>query len=208
MSIANDKVKKYWADRSKQQGRRTVGFANAPLDKQDEYYRKRIEFMLPHMNTELFTLDYGCGIGRFSKLFNPDKYLGVDVTELLLHIAASDNPEYNYIILNNPYITASNLAPIEQFFSSTVLQHNTDETIRLIVSSLKGLPIKRFMLYETTAELKSGGHMNFKSFEDYGNLISEVFEISKSEQFKFMPEHINIEHSLMIFDIDADFLQT
>ena len=94
--IALDKVKAYWEKRSAKHGERTVGPNNWPAKRQDELYATRQEFVKTRMPCDKLVLDYGCGTGRYSGLFVPSKYLGMDVCERLLSVAKQRNPEHRY----------------------------------------------------------------------------------------------------------------
>ena len=174
--VPKDRVIQYWNYRVAQQGKGTVGFNNIPIADQDKNYDIRSGFIMSHVDADLFTLDYGCGVGRYSQFFDKDKYLGVDITKQLLDIAIDENAGYDYILLSSPSLTGVSLS-IDQFFTATVLQHNTNETVRTIFDGLSKCNLRSIVLYESTMDMpnKAGSHMNFRSVDDYYNLVSEYF---------------------------------
>ena len=198
--VPRDYVIQYWKNRASQQGKRTVGFNNIPIAEQDENYKIRTNFIISKLDTNLFTLDYGCGVGRYSKFFT--KYLGVDITRKLLDIAIEENPEYNYELLTNPDLSDIDLSGIEQFYTSTVLQHNTDESVKLILSGLsKAKNLNSIVLYESSAYRVNviNSHMNFRTVEDYERLVKEHFDVKGFKYFKHMIH--GAEHALMKFKL-------
>ena len=200
--IEYNRVIEYWKNRASQQGKKTVGFSNQPLQQQDEQYKTRFDFIIPRIDTTLKTLDYGCGVGRYTKFFNIDNYVGVDVTKELLDIAIAENGGYKYVQLTKPDLSEINDINIEQFLSCTVLQHNSDEGVKIIFNSLQekiGNNGINIILYENTANIVNviGGHVNFRTVEEYNNLIKLYFDIINFQYFKHVIH--NEEHSLMLF---------
>lgn len=200
--IEYDKVKEYWGQRAKEQGKGTVGFANRPLNIQDEEYNERFEFIIPKINTELITLDYGCGVGRYSKFFKPDKYVGVDITQDLLNIAKEENSEYKYVLQTTPDLSCIGDINFQQFFSATVLQHNSDEGVDKILFSLRKLVSDKtsIILYENTFNYPNseGRHIKFRSVDEYKRFVETYFIV---ENFQFFTHIIHgEEHSLIIFN--------
>lgn len=198
--IPHDFVIRYWEERARQQGKRTVGYNNIPIAEQNDNYKIRTDFIIPKVDTELFTLDYGCGVGRYSKFFT--KYLGVDVTKELLDIAINENPEHDYRLLTSPDLSDVDLSGIEQFYTSTVLQHNTNESVKLILSELsKADNLKSIVMYECSTHRvdMNNLHMNLRTVKGYEDLVGEYFDVKKLETF----EHIihGAEHALMKFTL-------
>jgi 2-polyprenyl-3-methyl-5-hydroxy-6-metoxy-1,4-benzoquinol methylase len=56
--------------------------------------RKRFAKVMPHMIGKV--LDFGCGIGEFSKHCNPKRYLGFDVDKASLETARRKHPEFTF----------------------------------------------------------------------------------------------------------------
>ena len=198
--VPRDYVIQYWKSRASQQGKRTVGYNNIPIDEQDENYKIRTDFIISKIDTSLFTLDYGCGVGRYSRFFT--KYLGVDITKELLDIAIEENPGYSYELLISPDLSGVYLSEVEQFYTSTVLQHNTNESIKLILSELsKAENLKSIVMYESSAYgvNVSNSHMNWRTVEDYEKIVREHFDVLKFEYFKHMIH--GSEHALMKYGV-------
>ena len=177
-------AKSYWNKRSSTQKKLTVGYVgNSTLAKQDKEYQEKIDFVSPFINPSLKTLDYGCGAGRWAFLF--ENYLGVDITENLLNIAKEENPTKSFYQLKEPYLSANDdqttldyLSEVEQFFSSTVLQHCDDNLVSKIfetMSIFKNTDID-FVLYETTIK-KGAYHNKGRTLEQYISLMSPYFEV-------------------------------
>lgn len=176
--IKKENVKKYWDNRSSQQGKNTVGFGNKPLTEQDKNYQIRYSFILPYLDTTLKTIDFGCGVGRYSGFFEPDKYLGVDITKNLLDIAVHENSKHDYNLLSEPNLTGINY-DYEQFFVATVLQHNDDDGVRDILRTINSDFLKRIVLYENTSDIpnREGRHIKFRSVKEYIEFMKEFFNV-------------------------------
>lgn len=179
--LNKNQVKDYWVKRSSKQGGLTVGFSgNTTMQAQDEEYNQKIEFVKPFLDPNLRTIDYGCGIGRWAKLFN--NYLGVDITPSLLDIAKENNPDKEFLQLSKPYFTQDAIAKIkpwdfQQFFTSTVLQHCDDELVSDIFKSLSKIKKENFVcvLYETS--IKNGAYHNKgRDIYEYIRLMSPYFQ--------------------------------
>jgi len=184
--LNKQEVQKYWVDRSQQQGKKTVGFIGHDLNQQNKEYDEKISFVLPWVDRELLTLDYGCGVGRWSWIF--DRYIGVDITQNLLDVAIKENPYKKYYYLSTPTLenfTAVDLSQVKQFFASTVLQHCDDDLCDNIIQTFAlHKPVSpTFILYETS--IKEGAYHNKgRSALEYANIISKHFSVKevKSEE--------------------------
>lgn len=196
--IPFNKVISYWEKKTSEQKKNAVGFANE-LVKQDKNYQIRFDFIIPKIDTTLKTLDYGCGIGRYANFFNPDKYIGIDITKELLHIAICDNPEYDFKLQTIPDLSEFTNIDFDQFFSCTVLQHNTDNGVDKILSSLKKLKPKNLtiVLYENTTNAQNIEFVNFRTIKDYKDFIEKYYKIKNWNYYKHIIH--GHEHSLIIF---------
>lgn len=198
--ISQDKVKKYWDKRSTEQGIRTVGPNNWEINRQNKIYSVRNEFITSKVPHDKYVLDYGCGTGRYSRLFAPTLYLGVDICENLLAIAARDNPEYQYELLPNPIPKPIDF-PFDVFFTATVLQHNDDEGFERILASLQAISGRRpliFCIYENTADKQGEPHVCFRSVKRYLEFISKYFHIIKHDSWAHVVH--GEEHSLILVE--------
>lgn len=87
-------------------------------------------------------IDFGCGYGRLCESFDPEKYLGVDISPALIAEAKSKFENYRFSLLTNEVMGA------ELYLAYTVFLHLSDrelhETLRqfrckwLIVSEILG----------------------------------------------------------------------
>jgi SAM-dependent methyltransferase len=179
MSIPKEKVKSYWGKRSSEQGPRTVGFANGSMENQDKEYDIHRSFVFPYLNKEAATLDYGCGIGRYTDLYNENNYIGADITQRLLDIAMSNHPDHSFVKLDN----VGDIPDVEfdVFFTATVLQHNSDETVDLIFSNLRKIKSKnlQFILYENNHA--QCYHVKKRSSSEYLDIVSNYFQVKSFE---------------------------
>lgn len=190
----------YWKERTEKQKELTVGFSQHSKVEQDILYKEKNNFIFSKIDSNKRTIDYGCGIGRCSMYFNNKRYLGVDITEKLLDIAIKNNPNYNYKLLLNPFLTNLNF-DFELFFTSTVLQHNDDNLVMKIFESLRDIKKNGFeiVLYENTNDSVNSNHMCFRKKDDYKNIVKLYFNINEYFYYDRI-DHLE-QHSLMIFKV-------
>lgn len=67
--LKENEVKNYWNIRYQQQDERAVGFWESSIEEQNKRYEIRKTFISTLCPTNLKTLDYGCGIGRYADFF-------------------------------------------------------------------------------------------------------------------------------------------
>jgi SAM-dependent methyltransferase len=201
--LSQNRVFEYWKERAGKQGKKTVGYSGKNLLTQKWNYNKRFKFIISKINTDAVTLDYGCGVGRYSSFFDKNKYQGADITAELLDIARKDNPDYSYTLLDTPNLSNVDLENIEQFFCATVLQHNDDDGVKKILESLcekvgdKELTI---VLYENvqTVGTKEKEKIKFRDPIDYFILVNLFFDVKNVRCYKHIIH--KEEHALMIFE--------
>lgn len=189
-------LRDYWRARAAKQGEIAVGFAGRPKEIQEAILQEKIAFIRQWIHPDLLTIDYGCGVGLFSRLFSPDLYLGMDITPEFLVIARQNNPQHRYEQIEPGTIPA---APIEQFLTVNVLQHNDDITVAEIFRKLGekypegGL---RIVLYENSHDAKDSPHMRFRKPEEYAQFVAEHFAIHKMESASHVVH--GEEHSITV----------
>jgi len=173
MGLKQAQVKEYWKERSSEFGATTVGLHGSTIEEQDARYEERKDFIFKRVRKDLRTLDYGCGIGRYSIDF--ENYIGVDVTKTLVDIAKANHPDKEFILLESPVISKE----LEDYnwdmlFTATVLQHNDDEGVRRILESVKQIQAGgfTFCLYENA--VANASHIKARTTEDYVDLISDA----------------------------------
>ena len=202
MGIKTDEVIEYWRDRAEQSKSAAVGFDAKNLTKQDERYGERNEFLFGPIDTSIHTLDYGCGIGRYSSMF--DNYLGVDITLELLKIAKRNNPTKKYMQLSHPFLTKTHkdYSKVAQIITTTVLQHCEDKLVQIIFDSMfehikqKGLV---FSIYEKDDGI-SKPHVASRSPVQYGQMIQEAGYVAKFMENKSHMIH-GEKHTLTIIGV-------
>ena len=81
-----------------------------------------------NINKKNFVLDFGSGAGFFSNLFNPSKYLGVEINKSFVNISRKKNKKYKYRILKKNYLKGFE-KKINLIFINNVLHHLTDKQV-------------------------------------------------------------------------------
>lgn len=165
MAISKNGVKKYWDQRSLRQGPLATGEGTDMLIQEMQHVDRSL-FIQPHIRTDLKTLDYGCGLGRFSLMFL--NYIGCDITQSFLDYAKSTKPQKTFIKIEVGEVPN---VDFEVFFTCTVLQHNSDEMVWEI---FKKLPKGIFLYLYENNEPGTSLHVKGRSPQDYFQLLLDA----------------------------------
>ena len=176
--ITPDKVELYWRERATKYGKLAVGYKNSPAVKQNAIHTLNTDFIFDLCPTDLYTLDFGCGIGKYAQNF--DRYVGCDVTEQFLSVAKEENPDKVFHLLTRPHIDSDEdrFSKVELVFVATVLQHNSDAGVNEILESLRHVTENKFMLalYENSSDA-SAAHIKGRKSVEYRNFVSRHYNI-------------------------------
>lgn len=185
-AVPAHQVRAYWKERYEKQHGTATGFAGLPAEKQEVIACNKIAFILPWVNQDAFTVDYGCGTGTMSEMFHPMNYIGMDITAEFLALARERHPDFTFHQLRSA--GAKDLGDqlpenFTQFMTCNVLQHNEDATV---LSIFKSISKKRsegftFLLYENSHPARSTGHMRFRQPDDYICMVGRFFTVKMSE---------------------------
>lgn len=198
--INENNVIQYWHNRSKIYGSKAVGF-DAKEDINSSLTEMRKDLFKKFIRLSLPTLDFGCGIGKYSDLF--PKYFGVDITDYLLKKAKFYHKDKSFFILNKPYLTdkfRKYFYSVEQVFTSTVLQHcNDDLIIKIFKSFLMLYNLNYINLYEKNNN-DTKPHVKSRCTQEYHNLL-----IDSGFYIKQINSHTHTihgeNHTLSIFKV-------
>lgn len=91
----------------------------------EDEYSQHIKMNISKKN---YVLDFGSGAGFFSNLFNPNKYLGVDINKNFIRVSKIKNQKYKYRILEKDYLRGYE-RKINLIFINNVLHHLSDKQI-------------------------------------------------------------------------------
>lgn len=83
------------------------------------------------------TLDLGCGTGEYSRLFEADRYLGVDVHPGYIAFAQRRNPQHQYLC-GDARVWPGTGAPFDLVLVNGVLHHLDDESARAFLRAAHG----------------------------------------------------------------------
>lgn len=204
MSLDLEKVKDYWKKRATEQEERTVGFCGADLEQQVKNYQERKEFIFKYLPDDKFTLEFGCGIGRYRDMFK--SYIGCDITEDLIEMARKRNPFFTgFHLLEQPYLTEDCIdvevrQNIEMIFTATVLQHNSDNAVHKIIDSFRNAFRLKciFAFYENNHNIRSA-HVKSRTSTEYKDIVDKYYDIL---DWKHYGHIIHGErHTLSIFKV-------
>lgn len=95
------------------------------------------EFVSPHETV----LDFGCGVGRLTRCFAPDRYVGVDVNLSALLRAEEHHPEHHYEYVQDE------LPRADVALAYTVLLHVPDDALDGVITRL-ARAVRRVLVVE------------------------------------------------------------
>ena len=135
-----------------------------------------------------YVLDFGSGAGFFSNIFNPNKYLGVEINNNFVAVSKKNNKKYKYRVLKNNYLRGYEKR-INLIFINNVLHHLTDKQIidtfsffeknlkkRTEVFIIEPLFPKTFFSLEFFLKVLDIGN-NIKTKKNYLSLFKKVLSI-------------------------------
>lgn len=185
----------YWTNRYADQKEKLVDFVKHTPEQAESLFQERIKFFFEDENVccprNLCTLDFGCGVGRYSTFF--ENYLGVDLNDKIVEYAQEQFPSKKFCVYekeNRSSIPTFHFPPEvkkfnpQLFFTSTVLQHCNDSFVLRIFDSLQSVISGNkliFFLYENEQAQQS--HVCGRSPDRYTQMV-EYFFIVKSVESK------------------------
>ena len=145
-------------------------------------------FIKKNFNKKNYVLDYGCGAGFFSQLFNPKKYLGVEINKSFLNTSRIRNSKHTFKLLKKNYLKGYE-NKIDYIFINNVLHHLTDDQIfetfiffkktlkkKIKVFIVEPLLPKSFFSVEFFMKVLDIGD-NIKDKRNYVNLFKKILYI-------------------------------
>ena len=148
-----------WNYRARKYGYDAVGVIGTKNEVQEAQYAQTKKFLKDKLPQDKSVLDYGCGVGRLSELFNPELYTGIDISPEMLKIARKTHPEYTFLDLGE-------IPETDIFFTANVLQHNGDS----FVQGLQ-IPAKELYLYELIGTGEDKQYLFHRTVKDYERLL-------------------------------------
>tara|TARA_R110000851_G_C12979290_1_gene556189 strand:+ start:123 stop:749 length:627 start_codon:yes stop_codon:yes gene_type:complete len=178
MALKKENVIKYWEERSAKQKRNTVGFSgniNNQMFEYDEKYKFVKNNLLKYTDIHIPTVDYGAGVGRWSSVF--PKYLGVEMTADLIAYARKDFPHKVFLKIDHPFEMPEKLMRMDnlRLFTSTVLQHNSEQDILEFFESIRKFKFSEFVFYENN--FADAPHCKGRSPSKYRKILDMFYDI-------------------------------
>lgn len=87
-------------------------------------------------NDQFLVLDYGCGSGTYSGLFDYDKYLGIDCNEEMLKRAAQNNPKHSFVHAHDLTGIGESLDSVVHVLMVGVIHHLSEPDLIDILSTI------------------------------------------------------------------------
>ena len=188
------KGKDYWRLRYERHHVKVVGTSNRKMHEQDIEYKQKADFIFNHVPVHLRTLDFGCGIGRYSPYFT--NYLGFDFIDKAVNLAKRRNRSRAFTY----DIDEAILYKPDLVFFSTVLQHMKEEGVCDVLGLFKEARV--IVMYENTSKNPDKSYLWFRDSDWYLSLI----DADKKECYDHVVSTLSGEgkeqrekHSLMIF---------
>ena len=146
------------------------------------------DFVSEHYQKGDRVLDFGCGIGSNSKLFNPEDYIGVEVDESRVGSARLKYPESQFKQI--PFISSEDdKIPFEDnsfdiVFISLCLHHIDSSTCKLLFTKSNENILPFFFLNPTNC-LEFFSLIFSSPFLLVSNFISRLFSINSNTSFNY-----------------------
>ena len=162
-------------------------------------YKGEKRIILKYFDKNRLTLDFGCGAGQFSVLFNPNKYYGVDTDKKYVKFS-KEKRKGNFSIIKEspPYNFNKNY--FDQVLISAVIHHIDDNNLKIISKELKRI-LKtngRLMIVDHFRKENQGNLIckglifldrgrYFRDLNQTIKVFSKEFKVEKTEIFKNGP---------------------
>ena len=155
--------------------------------------RKTFDFVNGHYNIGMKVLDFGCGTGSNSKLFNPDDYIGAEVDYSRIESSFKNYPKYKFEKI--PIINSSkDKLPwkdnsFDIVFISLCLHHISAKICKLIFKELRRVLKSNGKIIGIEPALINGKYfsnilMNILDAGDYILPPNKYKDMYQSESFK------------------------
>lgn len=192
--LSEERAYNYWKERYADQKDSVVDFVKHSTEQAESLFQERIKFFFEEGDVlcprNMRTLDFGCGIGRYSIFF--EKYLGVDLNDKIVEHAQKQYTGKRFCVYEKE--TKSNMAVFhfppevkefnpQLFFTSTVLQHCNDNFVLRIFNSLQQIINKEIVLYLYENEQAQQDHVCGRTPDRYAKMVGYFLGI-KSVQTK------------------------
>jgi SAM-dependent methyltransferase len=183
MGLTKAEIPGYWAQRgARYASAGNWGLGASTPELHEALVAERAEFIFQDCPRNLRTLDFGCGIGMYSKYFDPDKYLGVDIAEPHLVIARENNQGHKYAKMKRAMFDELEEQcdfPFDIFFTATVLQHCSDATVNCVFSNIaeRGHAPFAFSLYEYANPNWTSRQTVGRTPDEYIEMVAQYFRV-------------------------------
>jgi 2-polyprenyl-3-methyl-5-hydroxy-6-metoxy-1,4-benzoquinol methylase len=118
---------------------------------------------------DFVVLDYGCGSGTYSGLFNHQNYVGIDCNEAMLERASSVHPQHTFIKATNLSGISTRIGDVSEVLMVGVIHHLSQSDL---ISILKTLPKNKPIRLLAIDTLKcSGGLGAFVQLFERGEFL-------------------------------------
>ena len=183
MGIAKGAILDYWTTRgARYASDRVWGPGAGTPEAHAAQVAERAAFIFETCPTDVGTVDYGCGIGMYTKYFT-GTYAGLDLSPAHLAIAKETNPGADYVLIKTPTFEERPFAWFfDLFFTATVLQHCSDEVVDGIFASLVDMHWRKFQmsLYEFANPASRNNQTVGRLPEEYVEMAKKHFTVHGS----------------------------
>lgn len=89
-----------------------------------------------HPYSDRPALELGCGTGTLSRLFDKDKYVGIDLDAARIAVAREKHPGYEFVVGDASNLDSAFIARFGFVFCHAWVHHIDDESVRRILDSI------------------------------------------------------------------------
>lgn len=162
-------------------------------------YKNEKKIISKNFKKDKITLDFGCGIGQFSVIFNSNKYYGTDIDKKYINFCRKNHKGNFQVIKNSPPYNFKDKY-FDQILVSAVIHHIDKKTLQKISKELKRIlknkgelmiidhyTIKnqKNLFCKFLINIDRGNH--FRNSNKVKEIFSKEFKIKKIENFKNGP---------------------
>ena len=163
-----------------------------------------INFIKKNFSKNDYVLDFACGAGYFSSIFNEKKYLGVEINKNFVSTARKKHKKYKFKILNKSCLDGYK-NKINSIFINNVLHHLTDDEINevFVFFAKKLRPGTKIFIVEPLLPKKFFSSEFFMKVVDIGENMKtkkEYLKVLKQKFFikKYKVKLLSIDHALVL----------
>jgi len=154
----------------------------------------RFSAFLASLIGESSVLEFGCGPGRLAGCFDPDRYVGVDVSEHAIAAARRANPSHRFAVIGE----VDPLPPADVTLAHTVLLHVPDEALPGVVARFESETVIVSEILGRHWRRQGNPPVFNRDLSDYGAAFLPRYRIATRQVWPY-PHYADTNLSVMRF---------